>query len=99
METPRWVQEYLRRAIVVLALGLGSCTRELPEQGSAAANLYRERCGSCHRAYSPASLTAPTWQMILPRMERYMERSTRGPLSAEQRRVIVDYLRRNAAGG
>ena len=78
------------------ALGAG-CTRELPEEGSAATITYRDRCGECHRAYAPRALKYPTWQLIVSRMEAHMRRSPRGGLSAEERGTILDYLRRHSS--
>lgn len=75
----------------------GGCSRELPEEGSSAVSVYRDRCGACHRAYAPGSLKFPTWELIVSRMEAHMRRSTRGGLSAEERRTILDYLRRHSS--
>lgn len=93
-ESPRWVQGILGLALL-LAGALG-CTRELPEEGSAATALYRDRCGECHRAYSPASLKFPTWELIVSRMDGHMRRAPRGVLTPEERATILDYLRRHA---
>lgn len=80
-------------AASVLAAG---CQKPLPEEGSAAAELYRERCGGCHRAYHPGATKLPTWKMILPMMEQRMRAAGLPPLTGKERRTIVDYLRRNA---
>jgi len=45
-----------------MTLFAGACERPLPEANSAAAQLYARRCGQCHHAYAPASLTAAMWE-------------------------------------
>jgi hypothetical protein len=80
---------------LALAAALG-CSRPLPEEGTAAEVLYRERCGTCHRAYPPSVLKFPVWEMVLPRMENRMRELRQPPLSAEERTAIVDYLKRNS---
>jgi diheme cytochrome c len=83
--------------VVPLALALPGCSRPLPAAESAEAKLYRERCGTtCHGAYSPESMPFPTWEMILPRMEQRIAASSEPPLGADERRAIVDYLRKYA---
>lgn len=84
-------------AIAVLG-GLAACSRPLPEEGTAAAETYRERCGVCHRVYAPGSLKYPMWEIVVGRMEQYLVRTGRGQFAAEDRATILDYLRRNAAG-
>ena len=73
------------------------CSRPLPEAGSAAAELYRSRCGTCHAAVAPSSMKSKLWEMVLPRMEARMHEVGAPPLSAAERDVIRSYLERNAA--
>lgn len=82
---------------ILLGAGLTACTRALPEEGTAAANTYRERCGVCHRVYAPGALKYPMWEIVVGRMEQYLVRTGRGQFSAEDRSTILEYLRRNAA--
>ena len=35
---------------------VGACSAPLPEEGTAAAELYRSRCGTCHRAVNPNTM-------------------------------------------
>lgn len=82
---------------LALVLGLAGCRRAaLPEGGSGAERLYAARCGQCHAAYDPRSLTAATWEIKVAAMEERMERAGIPALSADERRTILDYLRRNA---
>lgn len=79
---------------ILLAGLLAGCSRPLPEEGTAAAELYRSRCGGCHHPIAPSSLKYPVWEMILPRMEQRMRESGSPPLSADERETIVAYLRK-----
>jgi hypothetical protein len=88
----------MRRAALMLALAgvVGACSAPpLPEEGSADARLYAERCGSCHPLYRPGVLKAKMWEAMVVRMETEMAR--RGvPLSPTDRDSILAYLKRNA---
>jgi len=82
--------------MLTLAVALGACSAPpLPEDGSADARLYTERCGSCHPLYRPGLLKAKMWEAMVARMEGEMAR--RGvPLSTADRDTILAYLKRNA---
>lgn len=82
-------------AALLLGVGVAGCARALPEEGSPAAALYRNRCGSCHQPVLPSAMKAAVWQMILPRMEDRM-RGTGQPLRADERAAIEAYIRRNS---
>lgn len=81
---------------IALALAAG-CERPLPEQNTAAAQLYVSRCGQCHRAYAPGSLSAAMWQIQVQMMEAKMVQNRVPPLNNEERDTILSYLTRNAA--
>ena len=81
----------------LLPLALAACQSKLPEENSPAARLYVERCGTCHAAYNPRSLTAAMWDTQMKLMEDKCIRQKGGlPLTAEQRKTILDYLIRNS---
>lgn len=82
--------------LVILMVNVGGCSRPLPEQNSAAAQLYAKRCGQCHRAYGPGSLTAAMWQVQVQMMEAKMQQYGVPPLTEQERQTILDYLTRNA---
>jgi mono/diheme cytochrome c family protein len=84
----------LAAAVTTLCL---ACRKPLPEQGTSVEQLYAQRCGSCHRAYSPASMTAAMWEMQLDAMRVKMLQAGQAPLSADEQREILDYLQRNAS--
>ena len=74
-----------------------ACSKPLPDEGSASAELYRERCGGCHRLYAPASLKYPLWEMAVTRMETNITRSGRPPLAPAEKETILAYLREHAS--
>jgi hypothetical protein len=86
----------------LLAMGLAAITlccctgRPLPEAGSRAAELYAMRCGSCHQAYDPRSLTAAMWEIQIAAMRAKIAEAGQPQLSADEEHRILQYLRRNA---
>ncbi len=80
----------------VLAAAMAACTEPpLPEEGSADARLYAERCGGCHPVYRPGVLKPKMWEAMVARME--IEMSRRGlVLAPAERDAILAYLKRNA---
>jgi hypothetical protein len=85
-------------AIVAIAAAIAGCTRPLPEQGSVSERVYVDRCGSCHRPYQPHSMTATMWQAQVAAMREKIAAAGMPPLTPEQEREVLDYLRRNAGG-
>jgi hypothetical protein len=80
---------------LAVALATGCAPSPLPEEGSADAKLYVERCGGCHPVYRPAVLKAKMWETMVARME--IEMSRRGlVLAPTDRAAILAYLKRNA---
>lgn len=88
-----WVGIAALSAAVALSAG---CRGKLPEAESAEAKLYVAKCNDCHTAYNPKLLTADMWQVQVARMEANQMRRAGIPLSAEERRQILDYLTRHA---
>jgi len=90
----------IRAAVVVvmLVVTMGCEPKPLPEPGSAAAQLYSQRCGgTCHNLYYPTVMTADMWTAMVERMDSEMSR--RGvPLAAADKDEILAYLRRNSGG-
>jgi mono/diheme cytochrome c family protein len=92
---PRWIGAV--GAIILILLAAAGCDRPLPEQNTAAAQLYAHRCGQCHRAYAPGSLSAAMWQVQVQMMEAKMHQYRVPPLNDRERDTILSYLTRNAA--
>ena len=67
-----------------------------PERGSPSEQLYVARCGSCHRAFDPSSMTAAMWQIQVGAMRDKIIKAGQPPLTAQEEHQILDYLERNA---
>jgi hypothetical protein len=88
-----------RSGLLLLAPALlAGCAHRLPEQGSPVMQLYLSRCGSCHQAYDPRSLTSSMWEVQMAAMGPKIAAAGQPPLTADEQRAILDYLRRNAGG-
>ena len=83
-------------AAAALLLAACSTVETLPEADGPAAALYRARCGSCHALPHPARHRADEWPPLLALMERRMAERGYPPLSGEERRILLGYLRRHA---
>jgi hypothetical protein len=83
-------------ALSAVALAAGGCARALPEEGSADAALYVQRCGSCHAVQHPKTLTAAMWQVQVDRMDSKFRGARMKPPEGEERARILEYLKRNA---
>ncbi len=86
---------------VVLALvGMAiACSPPLPESESREAKLYHKRCSGCHRLYAPGVLTAETWSFMVARMQNEFRRRGIPPLTEEEKKAILNYLRLHSAKG
>ncbi len=84
--------------LFAFALAATGCTHPLPQAKTYPARLYAERCGQCHIAYQPRSLTAAMWQMQVQMMQQRMQTAGIAPLSPNQKKIILSYLERNAGG-
>ncbi len=83
-------------ALAAAAGAFGCGRKELPEQRSAAAQLYVRRCGNCHQPYDPRSMTAAMWETQVAMMRPVMARAGIAPLAPDELRTILGYLERNA---
>ena len=85
--------------VVVLLIGVYGCVAlptPIPDGGSEAANLYRNRCGSCHALAHPKRFTSRQWQSWLPQMQQIMAELGVPPLSEEENGIIEKYLKENS---
>lgn len=55
---------------------------------------YRQECGSCHVAYPPALLSAPSWRAVMAGLDRHF--GTDASLDAAARAEILGFLESNA---
>ncbi len=87
----------LPRTVLIAALtSILGCTPSLPEPESQGAQLYEQRCATCHRIYPPNVMTKATWEVMLKRMQGEMRRRGIAPLSQDESHVLLDYLSRHA---
>jgi mono/diheme cytochrome c family protein len=87
-----------RVAFALLALlPLAACTPSLPDPKSAGGEVYAVRCGGCHTAYAPGTLTAAMWDVQIDRMQRLMQSRGVNPLTEQERFLITSYLKAHSA--
>jgi len=68
----------------------------LPEPDTPGGKLYRARCSVCHSLPHPKRMRYAQWEHMLSVMDKRMEHRKMKPLSEEERRAILEYLKRNA---
>ena len=83
-------------AAISLVIAAACQKRALPERDTYAGQLYANRCGQCHVAFDPRSMTPAMWQVQISAMEDKMRAAGIAPLTSGQRDTIMDYLTRNA---
>jgi hypothetical protein len=84
----------------VALVGLTACNAKLPEPDSPGAKVYASRCSSgCHRLFAPGSLTYEMWKLQVERMQGEFVRRGLPPLSAQERALVLDYLKRHSSSG
>jgi hypothetical protein len=83
-------------AALTLFVALFGCEKPLPEHGTPSEQLYVARCGSCHRPFDPASMTALMWHAQVTVMQAKIAQANQPPLTAQQQQAILAYLERNA---
>jgi mono/diheme cytochrome c family protein len=82
--------------IVAVAFGGAACGPKLPEPDSPGAQLYAQRCDTCHRLYAPTSMKYEMWKMQVERMQGEMARRGVPTLTDSERRVLLEYLQRHS---
>lgn len=86
----------MRRLVPLIALLALACAPELPDPDSPGAAVYRRRCGGCHVAYAPGTMTAAMWDVQLDRMRRLFAQRGLAWLSPEEERLLRTYLAAHA---
>lgn len=82
--------------VFVVLLSSLSCSPDLPEPESEAAQVYGRRCSGCHRLYHPQLLTAKMWDFMLTRMDEEFQRLGRPLLQGQERKTVRDYLHKHS---
>ena len=86
-----------RIVMVLITVAVAACTPSLPDPQSAGAEVYAVRCGSCHTAYAPGTLTAAMWDVQIERMQPIMRHRGVNPLTEQERYLITSYLKAHSA--
>ncbi len=87
-----------------LALLLSACAGNggrnaaatIPDADSRGAQAFAHRCGLCHAVPHPARHEYSGWRYLVPLMEQRMAERGVGPLSGEDRALILAYLKEHA---
>lgn len=87
---------YVLVYVVVLMCMTGcSAAQMVPEPESPGAKLYLKKCAQCHGLPGPKRHTPEQWDHFLAMMKGFMDE--RGyPFSANEKKIIQEYLHRNA---
>lgn len=75
--------KYLALIFILFVIGCAA-SRVYSSKGE---ELYYEKCGGCHRLYSPQEITDEKWDKILEEM------SKRSKLEEDEKRMIIQYLK------
>ena len=92
----RWRWGAVLSASLATVLSLTGCNATLPEPDSEGAQLYRNRCDTCHRIYAPGILKFEMWKFQVERMQGEMVRRGLPPLTPAERGVLLEYLQRHS---
>lgn len=57
--------------------------------------LYEDECGSCHMAYPPGLMPAPSWEKVMLGLEDHFDDNAE--LNKEEQMLITQYLLNNSA--
>jgi hypothetical protein len=88
----------LRGALLVASVLALGCEAPLPDAETPGAQTFARRCGECHRAYGPGSMTWPMWEYQLGRMKLLFSQLGRPWLTPDEERLVTEYLRTHAQG-
>ena len=83
-------------AIMMVVLTACSGMPPLPDAGTAEAQVFQSRCGTCHGLPHPHRHTFAQWQHVLAFMEMRIRERGMQPLGSEDRNAILRYLKNNA---
>lgn len=104
METSRAIKAGFLCVTLVLAVGCSSkqsgtvSLGAYPDPQSVGAKMFKARCAECHVPPQPSSRKANEWPNIVDRMQHNLVMRSSTPLSDEEKREILGYLQKYAAG-
>ncbi len=104
METSRAIKVGFLGVMLVLAVGCSSkqsgtvSLGAYPDPQSVGAKMFKARCVECHVPPQPSSRKAHEWPNIVDRMQHNLIMRSSAPLTDEEKREILGYLQKYAAG-
>ncbi len=72
--------------LLILFTAAGCSTREVHSADAAGEDLYKNKCGGCHRVYKKTEYKPAEWEKIVKAM------STKSRLTEAEERQIIKYL-------
>ena len=84
----------MRTLLAATLLGLAALPAAADEPRLPPDPTYKAECGSCHVAYPPKLLPAPSWQQLMQRLDRHF--GSDASLDAKAQDEISRYLAANA---
>jgi hypothetical protein len=83
--------------VILMSLFLIACagTQTIPEPESLGAKIFKEKCTQCHGLPGTKRHTPEQWDHLLVMMDGFM-RDKEIEFPAQERKLVQDYLRRNA---
>lgn len=89
------------KVLVLIILGIifsycGKRIPKIPEMYSPSAQTYIRRCMSCHTLPHPSQFDIQRWIKIINVMKKRMEERNHPPLTEEEEKMILDYLKKYA---
>ncbi len=88
-----------RRLLIAVALGVAACGPALPDPDSPGAQVLQTRCSGCHRLSAPGTMTFEMWKVQVERMRDRFAQAGRPWLTADEERVLLEYLQQHAGQG
>jgi len=90
--------KYTVSAVLLLILPALYCSsfNTIPDEGTKEADLYSNKCGSCHSLPHPSRHTYAQWDHTMSLMEMRMNENNFNPLNEEEKKMILEYLKKHA---
>lgn len=85
-----------RVVAVLLVLGMSQAFAESGKPNSGYTK-WKAECSSCHVAYPPKMLNEEVWQQLMGSLDKHFD--SNAVLDAKDRKVILEFLQRNAGSG
>lgn len=86
-----------RVVALLLVLGMTQAHAESGKQPNSGYTRWKAECSSCHVAYPPRMLNEGVWQQLMDGLDKHFD--SNAVLDAKDRKVILEFLQRNAGSG